>query len=90
MMKDSNQFIHLKNSFPLIIRKIKDYIGIDRDFARLCDDFEEVSETIRILNSSQGKTTSSIQFQIASYRQLKNELTQEIESFIQEEQKSIN
>ena len=87
--KSPNIFSHLEFSFPKIIRKIKVYAGMDRDFARLCGDFEEIVETIKLLESTLEKTTPSILSQIAKYRQLKDELVIEIESFIQDEQKNI-
>jgi hypothetical protein len=88
MAKPSNEFVHLEFTFPDIIRKIKVYMGMDMDFARLCKDFDEVVESMNFLENANGKATTSIKSQIASYKQLKEELRKEIEDFIQEEQKS--
>ena len=88
MREPSNEFVNLEISFPGIIRKINVYIGMDRDFARLCKDFENVSITINFLENANRKTKERIQAQIASYKQLRHELITDIESFIQEEQKN--
>ena len=88
MREPSNEFVNLEISFPGIIRKINVYIGMDRDFARLCTDFENVSITINFLENANCKTKERIQAHIASYKQLRNELISDIKSFIQEEQKS--
>ena len=88
MSEPSNELVNLEISFPGIIRKIKEYIGMDRDFARLCKDFENVSITVNFLENANGKTKERIQAQIASYKKLRHELITDIESFIQEEQKS--
>ena len=88
MREPSNEFVNLEISFPGIIRKINVYIGMDRDFARLCKDFENVSITINFLENANRKTKEKIQAQIASYKQLRHELITDIKSFIQEEQKS--
>ena len=85
----TNEFVHLEFTFPDIIRKINVYMGMDMDFARLCKDFEEVALTIIFLENAYDNGIEMIQNQIESYRQLKEELTTDIEDFIQEEQKSI-
>ena len=43
------EFVHLERSFPKIIKKVKVYMGMDQDFSRVCRDFEDVTETIEIL-----------------------------------------
>jgi len=88
MKNQVNAFVHLEQSFPKIIRKVKVYMSMDQDFLRLCRDFEDVTETIAILENNNGKKTESILYQIAHYKQLKEELEVEIESFIKEEQKN--
>lgn len=61
-------------------------MGMDQDFARLCNDFEDVTKTIEILENTKEKKTDAIFYQIGHYRLLKAELEAEIESFIKEEQ----
>ena len=80
------EFVHLERSFPKIIKKVKVYMGMDQDFSRVCRDFEDVTETIEILENTYGKKTDTILYQITHSKSLKAELEVEIESFIKEEQ----
>lgn len=59
---------------------------MDQDFSRLCQDYEEICETIQLLQQTSNKSAGFVQSQIASNTQLKNELSDEIVSFIKEEQ----
>jgi hypothetical protein len=76
---------NLNKTFPDIIRNIKVYMGMDHDFEKICHEFEEITETAKILEKTDSKKLDKIKTQISMYKQLQSELKNEIESFIQEE-----
>ena len=76
---------NLTTSFPNIIDTIKLYMGMDKDFERLCKDFEELSETIQHLENTEPETLIKMKARISKYKHLRLELVNEITSFVKEE-----
>ena len=76
---------NLKRILPDKVEKIKIYITVDKDFSKLCSDFEEVSEMIQYLEKAEDITYYKIRNQIAKYIRLQEELIIDINSFIMEE-----
>ena len=82
MIKNSD---YLKTTFPEIIETIKSYISLDKDFRRLCSDFEELSELIFYLEKSDVRNFDKMKTQLSIYKQLRATLISEIYNFILEE-----
>ena len=82
MHASTSEIANLKNTFPDLIKMIKVYMGIDHDFEKLCHEFEEISETIKILEKTDAKTLDKIKTQINMYKQLQSELKKEIANFM--------
>lgn len=82
MIANSDNF---KRTFPDILDTIKKYVGMDKDFERLCSDFEEMSQLINYLENADRDTFNKVKNQIFKYKQIQTEIINEINNFILEE-----
>lgn len=83
---DSN-LVYLKKALPDLIRDIKVYTGMDNDFEKLCQDYEELTDTINYLEEKGDGNFKLIKIQVTQHKLLQTELLNEIINFINEEQK---
>lgn len=69
--------------FPQYWREIKQYLQEDSNFREICEDYVEVSRALSHWQTSPETTAEQI---AADYRRLKQELEQEILTFLQRKQ----
>ena len=81
------ELVHLAEKLPDLIRAIYVYVGMDYDFEKLCNDYEDLTNTINYLEKRGDGNYKLIINQVMQHKQLQTELLNEIINFINEEQK---
>ena len=73
---------YLKKDFIQEFEEISKYSELDKDFERICHDYETAAEMLKYLEDLLYPPANEIQKQITHYKELLSELSTEIKEFV--------